>query len=1042
MKTGGFFGAFLAVVLGVLPGLARAQLTYFPIATNGAAISFASDGSNYLVGVGFPSTDQIAAQLLSSDGSKLGSLIQTGRTGISPAVAFDGNNYLMVWEDDELGSLDENTGWQVYGQLITKAGVASGAPFAISSTGIMVDGINTVAFGGGKYLVTYTRLINPALGETSGNRYVAGRIVNPNKTLGSEFRISPGFGTGGEVAFDDTNFFVVWCEDVSDTEIRGRFIHPSGFLAPSDFSVNASPAPSDNPKAVAFDGTNYLVVWNDEVAGAETGTWDCFGQRVDSEGSLVGSAFAIAADPGPQMATSVAFDGENFMAVWVDMQNETDWDMHARYIGTNGSLVGEAFAISTAAGNQLGGAGFANGNYLALVNNGVEMGEGGIVQSDSATGAFIVPTPPPVGEYFSDDFDDNAKDPARWGEDIYVDAGLDAFLAEANGHLEFTGSDSGKLRPWVGSFGSYTQNWEAAMDVHVGNLALPPWVPDNSPEVSMFLAVVDADDAELAHHLSMNLELRSEGPGLERGFRMDSAANNNELQEVPNYGYLSTAALDSRMRIAFDAATKILSASCNCIPMGWIDVDQAETDWGMGAGSRFLLAPGGFIGGFTNSGHEVYADNFVLRTGNDLDYLLTVGNGSGSGSYTNGAGIAIAAATAPAGKVFERWVGSTQYLANPASASTTVAMPAHAIKVVASYKLVGAATGDDFNDNAKDAGKWGEDIYFWSTNTLFQETHGRLEFLKAAGVYGDSTLRPWVKSVGSYTQSWETAMDAHVGELLLPETEDWLDSSISLIVFNRNDTNLLGGVAIGDGMEVSLCLELGRWDGNPHASRGYEMSAWVDGGDNLDGYPSFAYLETADRDGRLRISFDAATKVLTAPCNGRSLGWIDIDASGSDWDMAGSDTFGFVIGGSISSTTAALASGLAYADNFAVVGAVAPPIDGNGNGLPDWWEKLYFDNPFVQATDLCANGYNTVLDAYVAGFDPTDPNGWFGITRLAGNTIEWGAVSGRVYSIYWTANLPAGFQLLESNWTGGTYTDTLHVGQPKGFYKIEAGLAP
>ena len=50
----------------------------------------------------------------------------------------------------------------------------------------------------------------------------------------------------------------------------------------AEIVVNASPAPSDNPKSVTFDGTNYLVVWNDEVGGKGTETWDCFGQLVST----------------------------------------------------------------------------------------------------------------------------------------------------------------------------------------------------------------------------------------------------------------------------------------------------------------------------------------------------------------------------------------------------------------------------------------------------------------------------------------------------------------------------------------------------------------------------------------------------------------------------------------------------------------------------------------------------------------------------------------------------------------------------------------
>lgn len=378
----------LFLLLGVV-AVTSAVAATFPIATGGAAMSAAFDGTHYLVGIENhqTTTSSIGAQMLNADGSKFGSYLPTGRTGIATAVAFDGTNYLLIWEDNGLGTLNGTTGWQIYGQFFSVTGATVGTPFAISTPGIFFDGIKTMVFGAGKYLVTYTRLINPALGDNSTNRYIAGRIVNPNGIMGSEFRISTGNGTASDVAFDGANFFVIWREDQNDREIRGRFVSQSG-VPGTEISVNASPAPSDNPMSVAFDGTNYLVVWNDEIGGSGTGTWDVFGQQVNPSGALVGGVIPISTETGTQMVTSVAFDGNNYLAVWIDMQNESNWDMYGQYLSRNGILVGSKIPISTAATNQIGGIGFGNGKYLILVNNGVIMGPNGISQVADASGMF------------------------------------------------------------------------------------------------------------------------------------------------------------------------------------------------------------------------------------------------------------------------------------------------------------------------------------------------------------------------------------------------------------------------------------------------------------------------------------------------------------------------------------------------------------------------------------------------------------------------------------------------------------------------------
>jgi hypothetical protein len=72
----------------------------------------------------------------------------------------------------------------------------------------------------------------------------------------------------------------------------------------------------------------------------------------------------------------------------------------------------------------------------------------------------------------------------------------------------------------------------------------------------------------------------------------------------------------------------------------------------------------------------------------DVLYALTVNSGSGSGSYTNTQVVAIAASAPASGKVFDKWIGDTAYVANSNSASTTVTMPAQAIALTATYKDV------------------------------------------------------------------------------------------------------------------------------------------------------------------------------------------------------------------------------------------------------------------------------------------------------------------------------------------------------------------
>ncbi len=120
--------------------------------------------------------------------------------------------------------------------------------------------------------------------------------------------------------------------------------------------------------------------------------------------------------------------------------------------------------------------------------------------------------------------------------------------------------------------------------------------------------------------------------------------------------------------------------------------------------------------------------------------------------------------------------------------------------------------------------------------------------------------------------------------------------------------------------------------------------------------------------------------------------------------------------------------------------------DSDGDGLPDSWENQYWPGDLSQSPgDLSSNGVDTVYSAYIAGFDPTDEYAAFLISDLQPLTsesiLEWTAASGRVYTIYWTSNLLAGFGIpMQTNYSGGAFTDATHGAENEGFYKIDVQI--
>ncbi len=119
------------------------------------------------------------------------------------------------------------------------------------------------------------------------------------------------------------------------------------------------------------------------------------------------------------------------------------------------------------------------------------------------------------------------------------------------------------------------------------------------------------------------------------------------------------------------------------------------------------------------------------------------------------------------------------------------------------------------------------------------------------------------------------------------------------------------------------------------------------------------------------------------------------------------------------------------------------PFDIDDDGLPNNWETEYFGDPTnADPNAICSNGINKVIDAYVAGFDPNNPNTFFDIHSAKpvseGFVLTWNSVSGRTYNVYWATNLMNSFQPLQTNleYPVNSYTDTLHNNDNMRFYKL------
>jgi hypothetical protein len=329
-------GALMAGLYALLSSSLSTQATeVFPIADNPnpkvlqMCGGLAYDGTNYLAAleVGqFKATSEVGAQLVSPAGTLLGSLVNVGSSSAFPpagTAAFGGGAFLEIWSDNTVksGAVD------MFGQRISPTGAKLGTRFPLLSS-VGSHGFQTVralGFGGTNFLVVW---------QDGANRNFFGQIVTTSGGLsGPEFLISDQQenGSWAAAASDGTNFLVVWqSADMNGDGLNatyGSFVSSSG-SAGSPFQISQTDS-LDNyyPLTVAFDGTNYLVIWDTDTLEDAHGNgvdFTLYGRLVSPGGALSASEVILAGDPGStnydvQEFPNLAFDGQNYLLVWTRM---------------------------------------------------------------------------------------------------------------------------------------------------------------------------------------------------------------------------------------------------------------------------------------------------------------------------------------------------------------------------------------------------------------------------------------------------------------------------------------------------------------------------------------------------------------------------------------------------------------------------------------------------------------------------------------------------------------------------------------------------
>ncbi len=202
----------------------------------------------------------------------------------------------------------------------------------------------SVAFDGTNFLVVW-------LGDNSGC-ILAARVTPEGRVL-DPLGIVVCWGAGDEshpaIVFNGTDFLVVWLDAPS---VYGCRITSAGQVRDPSSILISQHACYGTASSVATDGRNCLAVWTDDRAGTQP---DIYGARVDTSGHVLDSqGIPIFTAPEIQSNPAVAFDGARFLVAWEDYRASVRSSIYCARVETTGVVLDTlGLAVAPVLANQI-----------------------------------------------------------------------------------------------------------------------------------------------------------------------------------------------------------------------------------------------------------------------------------------------------------------------------------------------------------------------------------------------------------------------------------------------------------------------------------------------------------------------------------------------------------------------------------------------------------------------------------------------------------------------------------------------------------------
>jgi len=283
-----------------------------------------------------------------------------------PAVAFDGKNYLAVWSDSR-----NSTSSDIYGARISPDGLVLDPNGIAICTATNSQFSVAIAANPGIFFAVWVDFRNAIFG-TPGDIFGA-RITDAGAVLDTNnitICTIPTFQTAPAVAAGSNDFLVVWVNQRTNVDganllatrvgTNGDVVSPNGTaLTPDNVDVG------QGYPAVAFNGSEYLVIWSDARRINITG-YDILGLRLNQFGAPIDSApLTICSRFGYDTNPALASNGTDFLAVWTDVTNNSA--IYAARVAASGRVLDpDGFPLDNSSGGDYPAVASDGTGYLVL----------------------------------------------------------------------------------------------------------------------------------------------------------------------------------------------------------------------------------------------------------------------------------------------------------------------------------------------------------------------------------------------------------------------------------------------------------------------------------------------------------------------------------------------------------------------------------------------------------------------------------------------------------------------------------------------------